>query len=468
LACWCDAGSKLTLQAFDPNINYSKDVVFGEVFSEIRGNLKKGEMPFPDFCKDCLVLASGACFNQQWEEKKEIHIFQVEASIACTLECPGCMTLVERKKNHGRPWHLEVEIFEKYLSDFKDDGVSIRTIDFQGHGEPLLNKNVWEMASLAKSYFPQANISVCTVAHGKYAPSQVYSGFDEIMFAIDGVDQESFEPNRVRGNFDKAYTFMKSFCQGAIKEGREIKTIWKYILFDCNNSPEQLVRAQEMAAEAGVQEILFVNTQLGLKSSKTYSLDDIPKVDNGVKVSISGYLSNFHDTLHGIDKARFALLQKDPAAAGSHLLFSTNMIRRRFERFEKGDTLPENYQALIYEVLNLCEHELIDPETRSTIKGGFHSFKDKLDIGIFSAKDLIIQWKSEEIVRLTNQINGQSRRSFRAVARSMVKDGIYALGGKYILNTLPSKNLAIERKSKEVIRLANLIDQQPGADVSVM
>ena len=233
------------------------------MFANIRAKLKKGDMPFPAYCRDCMVLASGVPFNHIWEEKKEINVFQIEASIACILECPGCMTFAERKKIHGRPWHLDAEIFEKYLSDFRNDGVTIRTIDFQGHGEPLLNRDVWKMASIAKDYFPQANVTMCTASHGKYDPSQVRSGIDEMMFAIDGVDQESFEQNRVRGNFAKAYGFMKAFCHGVRDEGRDIRTIWKYILFDCNNSPEQLIRAQELAAEAGVQEILFVNTQLG-------------------------------------------------------------------------------------------------------------------------------------------------------------------------------------------------------------
>lgn len=468
LACWDDAGSKLTLQAFDPSVDYSKEVVFGEVFTGIRDKLKNGTIPFPDVCQDCMIFASGACFNPLWAEKKELLIFQVEASIACTLECPGCMTFAERKRRHGRPWHLEMEIFEKYLSDFKSDGVTIRTIDFQGHGEPLLNRNVWKMAGLAKSYFPEANISMCTAAHGRYEPSQVHSGIDEVMFAIDGIDQESFEPNRIRGDFEKAYTFMKSFCHGATEEGRKIRTIWKYILFDCNNSPEQLIRAQEMAAEAGVQELLFINTQLGLKASSVLSLDQIPQLDNGVKIRISDYLSNFHDTLHGVDKARFALSQGDPVAAGSHLLFATNMIRRRFECIERGDHLPEDYQAVIYEILDLSEHDLITPEIRLTIKGGFHALVDKLVIGVLPAKSLIIEWKAKEILGLASQLDQWPRRGVFATTRSIIEGGVHALENKLVTGTLPTKNLIIKRQSKEIVRLATQLDQQPAPGVSVM
>lgn len=468
LACWDDAGSKLTLTAYQPDIDHSKDVVFGEIFSGIRDSLRKGEMPFPQYCQGCMVLASGACFNPLWAEKKEILIFQIEPSIACRLECPGCMTLAVRKARHGPPWNLDIGIFEKYLSDFKADGVSIRTIDFQGHGEPLINRDVWKMAGLAKSYFPDANITMCTNAHGRYDPSQVHSGIDEVMFAIDGVDQQSFEQNRVRGDFAKAYTFMKSFCQGAANEGRHIKTIWKYILFDCNDSPEQLLRAQELAAEAGVQEIHFVNTQLGLKASKVFTLEQIPRLNNGVKVTISDYLSNFHDILHGVDKARFALYQKDPDAAKAHLLFAMNMIRRRFECIEPDDDLPASYQALVYEIDDLSRHALLDPETRSQIAGGLHIIQDKLTIGVLGAKDLVIEWKTEELLRLSRQLNARRRTGLVALAKSIIKGCLNKLESTLSKGSVPAKNAIIQRKAQKVFQLARQIDQRPGPGVSVI
>lgn len=468
LACWDDAGSRLTLKAFEPAVDYSKDVVFGEVFAGIRRKLFKGDMPFPGFCQDCMVHASGACFNPLWAEKKELLIFQVEPSIACPLECPGCMTLAERKTRHGPPWNLDVAILENYLSDFRADGVLIRTIDFQGHGEPLLNRDVWKMASLAKSYFPDATISMCTNAHGIYHPAQVHSGIDEVMFAIDGVDQQSFEKNRVRGKFDKAYAFMKAFCHGAAREGRDIKTIWKYILFDSNDSPDQLVKAQELAAEAGVRELLFVNTQLGLRASGVYTLDQIPRAGNGVAIRISNYLSSFHDTLHAVDKARYALWLGDAAAAGSHLLFATNMIRRRFECLGPDDALPEAYQALIYEIRDLAKRASIDPATMAMIGGGIHALEDRLVMGILPAKDLIIKWKSEEICRLTGQLDRLPKRSLPAIGRTVIEGGIRALEDKFALDSFSAKNLIIRWKSEEILRLAIQLDQQPGPEVSVM
>ncbi|MCU9840518.1 4Fe-4S cluster-binding domain-containing protein [Ruegeria sp. WL0004] len=407
LACWDDAGSRRTLHSFDPTVDASQQVVFGSVFGEIRRKLHKGNMPFPDVCQDCMVFASGACFNPGWAANKEILIFQVEPSIACTLECPGCMTLAERKKRHGPPWNLEMGIFEKYLSDFKRDGVTVRTIDFQGHGEPLINRNVWQMVSLARSHFPDANVSMCTNAHGVFESSQVRSGISEMIFAIDGVDQESFEKNRARGSFEKAYSFMKAFCHGAVAEGRDIKTVWKYILFDCNDSREHLLRAQELASEAGVNELLFVNSQLGLRASKVFSLEDIPAFDSSVVIRMSSYLANFHDVLHSIDKARFALFQLDQNGASANLMFSSNMIRRRFACLSPTDELPEEYQALVYEILDLSADPQFDEQTRLRIKGGLHSLLSKLAISLLEAKNLIIRWKSEEVVRLATQLASQ-------------------------------------------------------------
>ena len=466
LACWDDAGSRLTLKRFDPSVDMSRDIVFGSVFGEIREKLHKSEMPFPDYCKDCMILASGACFNPSWAEKKELLIFQVEPSIACMLECPGCMTLAERKERHGPPWNLDVTIFEKYLSDFKNDGVSIRTIDFQGHGEPLINRKVWDMAGLAKSYFPKAKISMCTSGHGKFELSQVHSGIDEMMFAIDGVDQESFEKNRVRGDFEKAFGFMRSFSQASIQEGKDINTIWKYILFDCNSAPEQLLRAQEMALESGVREILFVNTQLGVKLSKIHALEDIPQLDGNLRVNISNYLSNFHDILHCVDMARHSISQGAAKEAGYQLLFASNMLRRRFECIDDADVLPSKYQALIYEICHLGDHKLIEPAVKAAIQSGFHLLHDKLTIGSKAAKDVIRKWKSEEISRLRAQVKSRKGKAVSKV-RSLMAGCIDTVDGIVTFGNLASKDRTIYRQSEEVVRLARLIDMRPGPENSV-
>ena len=248
---------------------------------------------------------------------------------------------------------------------------------------------------------------MCTNAHGVFDPEQVRSGIDEMMFAIDGVDQHSFEQNRVRGNFDKAFSFMKAFCQGSLAEGRDVKTIWKYILFDCNDSPEQLLKAQTLAAEAGVQELLFVNSQLGLRASKIFNLEDIPNTNTGVTIRLSSYLANFHDILHGIDKARYALSIDDRTATSAHLLFACNMIRRRFECLSKEDPLPQDYQALVHEILDLSAAPQVDHQTRQRIEGGFRNLEDKMILTPLQAKNLIIQWKSEEIMRLATQLGSQ-------------------------------------------------------------
>lgn len=463
LACWCDAGSKLTLQRFDPEVDYSRDVVFGPVFGAIRSKLRADQMPFPRQCQDCMVLACGAPFDGGWEERKEISVFQVESSIACILECPGCMTLADRRKTYGRPWHLEVEIFEKYLSDFRNDGVTIRTIDFQGHGEPLLNRDIWTMVRLAKSYFPQTTVSICTAAHGSYAPDQVLSGIDRMLFSIDGIDQASFEPNRVRGNFAKAYGYMKDFCLGARAEGRQIETVWKYILFDCNNRPEQLLRAQEMALEAGVGELHFVNTQLGLKSSRIYGLEDIPRLpglpEDALKITVSGYLSNFHDVMHSVDKARFALMEGQAGEAVTHLSFAANMIRRRFECVEPGDSLPVDYEVLIHEVLDLCDDPLVGPGPREAIRGGFHLVLGKLTLDMAEAKERIVAWKAEETERLLDRLTRESGQDRMVFARQLAGAG--GAPAPDPADRLERGAQQLRRQARDIHRLASLLEQKP-------
>ncbi|MEM8691380.1 MAG: hypothetical protein AAGG57_05800 [Pseudomonadota bacterium] len=73
-----------------------------------------------------------------------------------------------------------MQVLEKYLADFKADGVTTWIIAFHGHQEPLIIRNVGKMARLAKFHFSDANIPMCTSTQGKNDPTQIHSGMDEI------------------------------------------------------------------------------------------------------------------------------------------------------------------------------------------------------------------------------------------------------------------------------------------------
>src|SRR5262249_44985516 len=115
------------------------------------------------------------------------------------------------------------------------------------------------------------------------------SGVNEMLFAIDGVDQPSYVPYRVNGDFDYAYQFMKEFSLAAARLNSRIRRVWKYVVFEHNDQPEQLLKAQELAIQAKVTEMRFVLTQLGPLSWDVTHESHIPRLDPKLNVVIENY-----------------------------------------------------------------------------------------------------------------------------------------------------------------------------------
>ena len=261
--CWDDAGSDKVLQQYDPEKD-SPCIISGDgpcvlIAKKLAGNI----LPFPETCPGCYCLSftGSPCFNS-----RVLNVMQVEPSSRCSLECKACATPFERERLQP-PHTLSPPVFQKVLQDFSRKGINIRTFDFSGHGEPLMNPDLWQIISLARKQYPDAFLSLITNAHGDFEERHVFSGLDQIQFSIDGVDQETFEKYRVGGNYEKASSYMKSFTRTARSSGSSVRIVWRYILFNHNDKADQLRKAFEMASEFGVHELRFVFTHKGMWSN---------------------------------------------------------------------------------------------------------------------------------------------------------------------------------------------------------
>ncbi len=364
LACWCDYGSLKTLQEFDPSLDYARDVYLGKVYDYIREQLAAGIMPFPSYCSKCMVLLPNAPLSKTNKRNPYIDTFQVEPSLACQLDCPGCIPIKDRKTRIAKTWcgHLILapKILEKILKDLHRAGVQIRVIDFQGHGEPTLNPDVWNMIRMAKSLFPRADATMCTHANLDFTDDMVDAGLNQILFAIDGMSQDSYAPYRVHGNFDQAYRFMSAFSRAARSRDAGIHTTWKYVLFRHNDSPEQLLKAQEMARESQVTELRFIVTQLGPLSTRIVDEADIPLARNGVNVKVFNYKVSDSQLDAGISAARANLRSNQLSQAGQSASFVAAMMKRLFA---EPQTVPPKFAGYLTDL-----HELADllPESSRT------------------------------------------------------------------------------------------------------
>lgn len=323
VVCWDDAGNETLLQRYDPQVDYGRDVYLGEPFNRVRFALSAGEMPFPEVCARCLVLRTNTPHSSFHLDRRVVEVFQVEPSFKCTLDCPGCVRLDQRRL--ASPANLPLERFEKIARDLKDAGVEVRAFDFQGHGEPILHPRLPEMIAIARALYPRSYLVMTTNANAKLKDALLRSGIDEIVCAIDGVDAASYEPYRIHGDFPLALRFMTDAARS-----RSVRIIWKYILFEHNSAPEHLLAAQRIAESIGVHELVFVFTRNGPRSTMVTRPSDIPRVPR-LRVPISvRYHEPDADDLATRRREAEALAASGETRRAENLLRSIQRNRERF------------------------------------------------------------------------------------------------------------------------------------------
>jgi MoaA/NifB/PqqE/SkfB family radical SAM enzyme len=349
LVCWDDAGNDTVLQAFDENVHYGHDVYLGEPFQRIRRLLWEGRMPF-EVCRRCAVLRSRTPHSSYYVDNRVIEIFQVEPSFRCTLDCPGCVRLDQRRL--APPQNLPIVMFEKIVRDLADARVSIRAFDFEGHGEPTLHPGLWRLTRLARETHPTTYITMATNAQAILKDDILTAGLDSVVLGIDGVDQETYEPYRIHGDFDLAYRYVKRLTELAPRAERPIRVFWKYILFEHNSSPQNLERLRKLAREAKVDEVVLVFTRNGPRSTRLEHPDQIPVKDWEVEVSFRYHEPDVSDLSHRLEESRVALERGDTSTA-NELAGSVIANLRRFLRDARdGNAEHERLGATLAELVD--------------------------------------------------------------------------------------------------------------------
>lgn len=327
IVCWDDAGNETLLQRYDPAADYGRDVYLGAPFNRVRLSLSNGEMPFPEVCAKCLVLRTNTAHSSFHLDRRVVEVFQVEPSFKCTLDCPGCVRLDQRRL--APPSNLPLERFEKIANDLKKASIEVRAFDFQGHGEPILHPQLPAMIEAARALYPRSYLTMTTNANAKVKESLLRSGIDEIVCSIDGVDAASYEPYRIFGDFALALRFMTD----AARSGA-VRVIWKYILFEHNSEERHLLEAQRIADSIGVDELVFVFTRNGPRSTRVTTPAQIPRLP-GRRVPLS---YRYHQPdLADLETRRReaeALAATGETRKAEDLLRS---VRRQEERFRLGE-----------------------------------------------------------------------------------------------------------------------------------
>jgi wyosine [tRNA(Phe)-imidazoG37] synthetase (radical SAM superfamily) len=237
-----------------------KQVFGGAIYEHIRRSFQDGRAPWPGKCETCDCFSPHDGPVDTLESRVRI---MVEPTLGCRLACPSC----KRKQELGRRRnddHLSPELLGSLIRSCVRSGIAIDEVHYLGWGEPLLHPGFRDLVETVRTLSPTTIQEVTTTGNADFQASLGGTYIDRLVVSCDGVQQEEYQKYRINGSLEAALRFMRD----AKTYGHpETFVEWKYILFDGNDNPDDLTRAQALADEIGLDSLLFIVT-----NSKTRSL----------------------------------------------------------------------------------------------------------------------------------------------------------------------------------------------------
>ena len=242
-----------------------RDVINGPIYTHLRTSFKNGKVPWPGVCEGCDLFSSAAQPVDTLNSRIEL---LVEPTLACNISCACCMRkqIISKGRNIAS---LDPEILRRFVAACNSETIDIDQVHYIGWGEPLMHGNFRELFDIVKEYAPNANQMVTTAANVDFLSTVGDSSLDRLIVSCDGARQESYSQYRRGGEFAKVVKFMSD----SKKYGNSAMYLeWKYILFEFNDSDEEILYAQKLADDIGVDSLLFIITN-SKWHSKRFTVD---------------------------------------------------------------------------------------------------------------------------------------------------------------------------------------------------
>jgi radical SAM protein with 4Fe4S-binding SPASM domain len=203
--------------------------------------------------KNWLLVESSLLFKPEKPWGWPTHL-QVEPTNLCNLQCPLCPVTEGLNRPKG---HMKLDLFQRFIDEVGDYVFLIILWDW---GEPFLNPAVYEMISYAK----EKDIKLVSSTNGHIfakqdqAAKMVRSGLDSIIFAVDGITQETYEGYRKKGDLD---TLIQGI-QNVVKTKRTLESQTPLINFrfiPMKHNEHELPQLKDFAKSLGV-DMLTIKT----------------------------------------------------------------------------------------------------------------------------------------------------------------------------------------------------------------
>ena len=207
---------------------------------------------------------------------KRLH---VEPTVRCNLRCTACCTALAK---HAR--NVPDMPYDTFCRIMDEMAPHLEQLNLYDYGESFIHPRATDMIRYAKSLKPGLKVACSTNGHFFQTPESqraiVSSGADEIIFSLDGASQETYGKYRIGGRFEVVVDAMKALVAMKRELGLDKPAvIWRYILFNWNDSDEEMDRARALAREIGVDDLCWLLTDMPADGYSTRFVPGSPDLD---------------------------------------------------------------------------------------------------------------------------------------------------------------------------------------------
>jgi MoaA/NifB/PqqE/SkfB family radical SAM enzyme len=197
------------------------------------------------------------CRKRKYVLKALPFILAVDPTNICNLKCPLCPT---GAGDYGRlKGRMKFQDFQRIIDEI---GNYLYEVNLFNWGEPLLNKDIFQMAHYAHEH----NISTCistnlNVLTDGGAEALVRSRLDYLILSIDGLTQETYGKYRVGGDFDLVIENVKQIVAWKERLRSSLPFIeWQFLVFKHNQ--HETDKVERFAKALGVNGIFIKNSEM--------------------------------------------------------------------------------------------------------------------------------------------------------------------------------------------------------------
>jgi len=195
-------------------------------------------------------------------------LITIEPNNTCNLKCPLCpRQLMTREKGA-----MKIDDFKLVVNDLSD---SVTKIELFFMGEPLLNKDIFDMVKYANKQNIDTLISTNSTTLDRHINDLLSCGLTELLVCLDGASKESHEKYRAGSNFGEIIKNIKILCKE--KQKRKSDTIVTLQFLVMKHNEHEIPLIVKLSKQLGVDHLVFKLVHLGtlniyqrLKMAKKY------------------------------------------------------------------------------------------------------------------------------------------------------------------------------------------------------